>query len=94
MSDRGVLTQVENKFLVSVSGGILLLWDQHALHERIRLEQLQQRYVSNLGDKVVVLSEPAPDKFALDLTAFEMNLVETHQHKLKLFGLQISGRDS
>ena len=28
--------QVENKFLVSECSGMLMLWDQHAVHERIR----------------------------------------------------------
>jgi DNA mismatch repair ATPase MutL len=32
--------QVEDKYLVTVCGEQLVLWDQQALHERIRLEEM------------------------------------------------------
>ena len=32
--------QVDEKFLATVCGGLLVLWDQHAVHERIRVERL------------------------------------------------------
>ena len=35
-----LLLQVDDKFLATVCGGILVLWDQHAVHERVRLERL------------------------------------------------------
>ena len=38
MKETKVLGQVDDKFLASVSGPYLLLWDQHAVHERINLE--------------------------------------------------------
>jgi len=34
------LGQVDEKFLATVCGGLLVLWDQHAVHERIRVERL------------------------------------------------------
>ena len=33
-----LLGQADDKFLASVSSSYLLLWDQHAVHERINLE--------------------------------------------------------
>ena len=33
-----LLSQADDRFLASVSSSYLLLWDQHAVHERINLE--------------------------------------------------------
>ena len=35
-----LIGQVEDKYLATVSGDQLVLWDQHAVHERIRLEEM------------------------------------------------------
>ena len=32
--------QVEEKYLATVCGDQLVLWDQHAVHERIRLDEM------------------------------------------------------
>jgi len=58
LSDNHFIGQIENKFLATVSGGLVLLWDQHALHERIRLEHLQARYLIEEDGASKVLSGP------------------------------------
>ena len=35
-----MIGQVEDKYLATVCGDQLVLWDQHAVHERIRLEEM------------------------------------------------------
>ena len=35
-----LIGQVEDKYLATVCGGQLVVWDQHAVHERIRLEEM------------------------------------------------------
>ena len=35
-----LIGQVEDKYLATVCGSLLVLWDQHAVHERIRLEEM------------------------------------------------------
>ena len=35
-----MIGQVEDKYWASVCGDQLVLWDQHAVHERIRLEEM------------------------------------------------------
>ena len=37
---RQVLKQLDNKFIVVVSGRVILLFDQHAVSERINLENI------------------------------------------------------
>jgi len=41
-----IIGQAFNKFLVAMADGILVLLDQHAVHERARLEALEQSIVS------------------------------------------------
>ena len=35
-----LIVQVEDKYLATVCGDQLVLWDQQAVHERIRLEEM------------------------------------------------------
>ena len=35
-----MIVQVEDKYLATVCGDQLVLWDQQAVHERIRLEEM------------------------------------------------------
>ena len=83
--------QIENKFLVSVAQGILLLWDQHALHERIRLEHLQAKFIFSSGETCSVLSYLTSEKIKLNLTKIQLKILKGPEHKFKRFGLGLSG---
>jgi DNA mismatch repair ATPase MutL len=83
--------QIENKFLVSVAQGIILLWDQHALHERIRLEQLQIKFLSAPGETCSVKSCPTPEKLSLNLSRIQLEILKESESKLKQYGLVLAG---
>ncbi|KAJ0041277.1 hypothetical protein Pint_28720 [Pistacia integerrima] len=50
-----VLQQVDKKFIPIVAGGTLALIDQHAADERIRLEELRRKVLSEEGKTVTYL---------------------------------------
>ena len=83
--------QIENKFLVSVAQGIILLWDQHALHERIRLEQLQTKFLSAPGETCSVKSCPTPEKISLNLSRTQLEILNGAEYKLEQYGLVLAG---
>lgn len=47
-----IINQIDKKFLVGTFSDFLILFDQHAVHERIRLENMVKDYLySNLYKK-------------------------------------------
>ncbi|KAL7244437.1 hypothetical protein ACSBR1_016648 [Camellia fascicularis] len=49
LEDAKVLQQVDKKFIPIVGGGVLAIIDQHATDERIRLEELCQKVLPEIG---------------------------------------------
>ncbi|XP_028096881.1 DNA mismatch repair protein MLH3-like isoform X4 [Camellia sinensis] len=49
LEDAKVLQQVDKKFIPIVGGGVLAIIDQHAADERIRLEELRQKVLPEIG---------------------------------------------
>jgi len=92
LSDNHFIGQIENKFLATVSGGLVLLWDQHALHERIRLEHLLARYLIEEDGASKVLSGPPQETVILDISDSNIAVLKNFKDSLAAFGLKMSGR--
>ena len=74
------LNQVEDKFLATVCGGLLVLWDQHAVHERIRVERLLGEAVVEVGGRSVARWGALPQPLAVTLPQAEaLVLAGCHQ---------------
>jgi len=84
--------QVDNKFLVSVIDDLIVLWDQHALHERIRLELLLERYAPR---GVVWRGESRlnqPLLLSTSICTQDLAILHKHHQQLLNCGLRIAGR--
>ena len=81
--------QVGNKVLASVSGTQLLLWDQHAVHERIRVENLIRDAMTSDGTKVKAMS--LTDWLSVDLSGDggEMAAIVSQHPSLATWGLAV-----
>lgn len=55
LEDAKVLLQLDKKFIPVVAGGTLVVIDQHAADERIRLEELRNKILSGEGKSVAYL---------------------------------------
>jgi len=86
--------QVENKVLASVSGTQLLLWDQHAVHERIRVENLIRDAMTSDGTKVKATN--APDWLCMDPCGDggELTAIVSQPQGLAAWGLAVVPLDS
>ena len=76
------LRQVDNKFLATVCGQSLVLWDQHAVHERIRLEQLLAEAVTSESGSEVVKSGACKPALAVPLPQPECELLQAGDPQL------------
>ncbi|XP_045523799.1 DNA mismatch repair protein MLH3-like [Pieris brassicae] len=88
-----VFAQVDCKYIVTILPGkaisknaklnYLVLFDQHAVHERIRLEKNLSDYFDGLAWKCVDI-----DTISFKLPKDDSTLLHNHKDKLSTFGLQ------
>jgi DNA mismatch repair protein MutL len=76
--------QVHNRYLVTESDDGLMIFDQHALHERILYEQLCERIASSrLETQSLLVPEP------VDLTPAEAAATVEHAETLERLGMKV-----
>jgi len=76
--------QVHNRYLVTESDDALVIFDQHALHERILYEQLRARLAANpLETQSLLVPEP------VDLTPAEAAAAVEHRETLARLGMNV-----
>ena len=83
--------QVDEKFLATVCGGLLVLWDQHAVHERVRLERFLAEALVDGSPCLAVKSAPCQLPLVLSLPVEEASLVvESGGQLLGQWGVQLA----
>ncbi|KZC07380.1 DNA mismatch repair protein Mlh3 [Dufourea novaeangliae] len=84
-----ILGQVRNEFIVGLAiqndWKVLLLMDQHAIHERIRYENLLHKYKSQTRNQL--LSTKLRDPIVIQLPVDKCNLLISNKIQLKRFGI-------
>ncbi|GAB2282899.1 hypothetical protein Dimus_017434 [Dionaea muscipula] len=70
LEDAKVLLQVDKKFIPVVAGGTLVVVDQHAADERIRLEELRQKVLSGEVKSITYLE--VEKELVLPETAYQL----------------------
>ncbi|XP_058187200.1 DNA mismatch repair protein MLH3 isoform X1 [Rhododendron vialii] len=80
--DAQVLQQVDKKFIPVVGSGVLAIIDQHAADERIRLEELRQKVLSE-GKKTVTYLD---SEQKLVLPEIEYQLLHTYAEQIQSWG--------
>ena len=66
---------MDEKFLATVCGGLLVLWDQHAVHERVRLERLLAEALVEGSPGLAVKSAACPLHLVVSLPKEEASLI-------------------
>ena len=85
------LFQVDEKFLATVCGGLLVLWDQHAVHERVRLERLLAEALVEGSPRLAVKSAACQQPLVVSLPREEASLVvESGEQLLGRWGVQLA----
>ncbi|XP_064599786.1 uncharacterized protein LOC135466298 isoform X2 [Liolophura sinensis] len=99
-----VMGQVDDKFIaclmrtkeknLSADGNLLVLVDQHAAHERVRLEQLtKDSYVTNSDGNRVIKSSAIIPPLELRLTEELVRVMTAYQAKFEQLGVMFSTSD-
>ncbi|XP_076752613.1 DNA mismatch repair protein MutL-like [Xylocopa sonorina] len=87
-----VLGQMNNKLIVGITSQnnmkILLLMDQHVIHERIRYEELLSKYKIQLKSRLFPAKLKNP--IIIKLSADSCNLLLSNQKMVKKFGISFS----
>lgn len=83
-----VIGQVDLKFILIRSAGTLIIMDQHACDERIRVEQFYKEYVMSVLDKKVKLRLVEP--LVLDMNSQELSLLNMYRDNFGIFGIVFS----
>ncbi|KAF0905827.1 hypothetical protein E2562_008874 [Oryza meyeriana var. granulata] len=81
-----VLLQLDKKFIPVISGEVLLLVDQHAADERIRLEELRRKVLSDDGRGITYLD--SEEDLVLPETGFQ--LFQKYMQQIQKWGWIIS----
>ncbi|CAN6211363.1 unnamed protein product [Urochloa humidicola] len=81
-----VLLQLDKKFIPVISGKTILLVDQHAADERIRLEELRRKVLSEEGHVVTYLD--SEEELSLPETGFQ--LFQKYAEQIQKWGWIIS----
>ncbi|EGC34526.1 hypothetical protein DICPUDRAFT_153264 [Dictyostelium purpureum] len=84
LKDFKFITQWDKKFLVCEANGIVLVLDQHAVSERIKLETLEKKY---FGENKFDLC-PMPERSRWSLTAYELELMKIYSKNLEDWGFE------
>ncbi len=85
-----VIGQVDRKFIAatvnvpSVDSRVFVLFDQHAVHERIRLETLQEE---NFPFNANVDSETIEPSLAVDISTEDRHLINRYLEQVRKFGV-------
>lgn len=93
-----VLGQLDNKFIVT-SGEVeknrevIMLFDQHAVHERIRVESLTHEYKQHDGS-ALWKSAPVEPALPLPLSLIEVRILQSYQSKMESLGFHFTVIDS
>lgn len=74
------INQVANKFLAVSLGNTLFMCDQHAVHERIRLEKLQAVVATNPPTK------STPTNMVIQLDTHKLKILESYKVQFRRFG--------
>ncbi len=77
-----VINQVDSKFILAKTGTLLLLFDQHAVDERIQLEALQDKVSSN--EHELIACQVVDWNFEVSL--IEKDLLVTYTEQLEHWG--------
>ncbi|KAL6601611.1 hypothetical protein ACP70R_044831 [Stipagrostis hirtigluma subsp. patula] len=85
-----VLLQLDKKFIPVVSGEMILLVDQHAADERIRLEELRSKVLSEEGRAVTYLD--SEEELSLPETGFQ--LFQKYAEQIQKWGWIINSRSN
>ncbi|KAG8057679.1 hypothetical protein GUJ93_ZPchr0002g25748 [Zizania palustris] len=85
-----VLSQLDKKFIPIISGEALLLVDQHAADERIRLEELRRKVLSDDGRGITYLD--SEEDLALPETGFQ--LFQKYIHQIQKWGWIINNSNN
>ena len=83
------LGQVDKKFVVSLSGSTLLLFDQHAADERIRLERLTFSTVGKLKEGDEDCSFKCAPTICFHATLEELSVLHAYGDRLRSWGWEI-----
>ena len=82
---------MDEKFLATVCGGLLVLWDQHAVHERVRLERLLAEALVEGSPRLAVKSAACQLPLVVSLPREEASLVvESGGQLLGRWGVQLA----
>ncbi|KAJ1528495.1 hypothetical protein ONE63_006902 [Megalurothrips usitatus] len=92
-----VLGQLDNKFIVTIatldsSRQVLVLFDQHAVHERIRVENLTEEYKQHDGS-AVWRSDPVQPELPLQLSSIEIRILDSYKDKMERLGFSFNVTD-
>ncbi|XP_052167649.1 DNA mismatch repair protein MLH3 isoform X2 [Oryza glaberrima] len=85
-----VLLQLDKKFIPVISGEVLLLVDQHAADERIRLEELRRKVLSDDGRGITYLD--SEEDLVLPETGFQ--LFQKYMQQIQSWGWIINSTNS
>ena len=82
---------MDDKFLATVCGELLVLWDQHAVHERVRLERLLGDALVEGSPRLAVKSAACRLPLTLSLPEEEFSIVvESGGQLLEQWGVRLS----
>ncbi|XP_074584609.1 DNA mismatch repair protein MLH3-like isoform X2 [Curcuma longa] len=82
LHDARVLLQLDNKFIPVMASGNLMVIDQHAADERIRLEELRRKVLSGEGREITYLD--SEEELVLPEMGFQ--LLHKYAEKIKAWG--------
>ncbi|KAF8786816.1 DNA mismatch repair protein Mlh3 like protein [Argiope bruennichi] len=94
-----VIGQVDCKFIACImedfsnnskSEKLLVLFDQHAVHERVRLEELIEDLYEMKENKKVIKTVPVSDSLNVTFEPDEMRLLRSYHLSLRDIGFEIS----
>lgn len=82
LQDARVLLQLDKKFIPVVADGVLIVIDQHAADERIRLEELRRKVLSEEGISIAYLDSEKE----LVLPEMDFQLLQKYAEQIKKWG--------
>ncbi|KAF2882431.1 hypothetical protein ILUMI_23750 [Ignelater luminosus] len=90
-ADLTIVGQLDKKFIVALSKGknLIILFDQHAVHERVRLETLFSGYTETESgsENLKFKSSKCPQKIALNLMEIDINILINSRRLFENLGL-------
>ncbi|GJQ76379.1 hypothetical protein Trydic_g2097 [Trypoxylus dichotomus] len=92
-----ILGQLDNKFIVTLSNStLILLLDQHAVHERIRVEALLQDFTrQNINsDRIIFKSVKCNESLTIEFTDIKLQLLDAFKIHFESIGLHFKIYDN